>query len=163
MRHAEMTTRDSAAPSTPMGLLEVVALCGGLLILVQGFGLVFGRLSGTNVALLSCLSPFFSIAAGFLAGRYTTIANGVWAGIAVAVIDTVLGMVFAMLSLPSGFEQMQRQLATTAPGGLVGFIIVFVVILANVNVLIVGSLCGAIGGAIGRSGPFRLRNRDSDE
>ena len=160
MQHAGMTSRDSADPSASMGLLEVVALCGGVLILVQGFGLVFGRLSGTNVALLSCLSPLFYIAAGFLAGRYTTIANGVWAGIAVAVLDTVLGMVFAMLSLPNGFEQMQRQLADTAPAGIVGFSIVFAVIVASVNVLIVGSLCGAIGGAIGRSRPFRPSDRD---
>ncbi|HEY8600676.1 MAG TPA: hypothetical protein VIL85_19725 [Thermomicrobiales bacterium] len=160
MQQAEITPHNRTAPSAPMGLLEIVALCGGILILIQGFGLVFGRLSGTNVSLLSCLSPFFYIGAGLLAGRYATIANGVWAGIAVAAIDTVVGMVFALFSLPSGFEQMQRQLGTAAPAGLVGFIIVFVVILACLNVLIVGSLCGAIGGVIGRSGPFRPRDRD---
>jgi len=160
MQHTEITPHDRTEQSAAVGLLEIVALCGGVLILVQGFGLVFGRLSGTNVALLSCLSPFFYIGAGFLAGRYATIANGVWAGIAVAAIDTVLSMIFAMFSLPSGFEQMQRQLTTSVPAGFVGVIIVIAVLGMALNVLIGGSLCGAIGGAIAQSRPFRPRDRD---
>lgn len=160
MQHTEITPHDHTEQSAAMGLLEIVALCGGVLILVQGFGLVFGRLSGTNVALLSCLSPFFYIGAGFLAGRYATIANGVWAGIAVAAIDTVLSMIFAMFSLPSGFEQMQRQLTASVPAGFVGVIIVIAVLGMALNVLIGGSLCGAIGGAIAQSRPFRPRDRD---
>jgi hypothetical protein len=160
MQHAEITPRDGAAPSAPMGLLEIVALCSGVLILVQGFGLVFGRVTGTNVGLLSCLSPFFYIGAGFLAGRYATIANGVWAGIAVAALDAVLSMVFALFSLPSGFEQLQRQLTASVPAGFVGVIIVIAILGMALNVLIGGSLCGAIGGAIAQSRPFRPGVRD---
>ncbi len=59
MQHAEFSPHDGADRSVSLGVLEVVALCDGVLILVRGFGLVFGRLSGTNAALLSCLSPFF--------------------------------------------------------------------------------------------------------
>ncbi len=75
-------------------------------------------------------------------------------------IDTVLSMVFAMFSLPSGFGQVQRQLAATVPAGLVGIVIVIAVSGMALNVLIVGSLCGAIGGAIVQSRPFRLGDRD---
>lgn len=160
MQHTAISPHDRSDQPAMMGLLEVVSLCGGILVLVQGFGLVLGRLSGTNVALLSCLSPFFYIGAGFLAGRYTTIANGVWAGIAVAAIDTVVGMIFSLFSLPSNFAQLQGQLTTAVPAGLVGVVIVIAVLGMSLNVLITGSLCGAIGGAIAQSRPFGPRDRD---
>ena len=157
MQSSEIVARDAENESAPMGLLEIVGLFGGLTILLSGSGVVFERLTGISLIGLPCLMPFFYGAAGFAAARYGTIANGVWAGIMVAAIDTLAQMLLVMLNMSGTYDRVRSQIAEQAPAGLVGMIIVFVAIGTLVNVLIGGSLFGALGGAIAQARPFRPR------
>lgn len=157
MQQADTIAHEAQDRAAPMGLLEIAALFGGLSILLYGFGVVIERLSGTDLTALSCLMPFFYGAAGFAAARYGTIASGTWAGIMVAAVNTLAQMVLVLLNISGTYGRIQNQITEQAPAVFVGMIIVFVAIGMAINVLIVGSLFGALGGAIAQARPFRPR------
>lgn len=157
MQHADTIRDDGAGDAATMGLLEIAALFGGAGILIQGFGVVIERLTGTNLAALACLTPFLYTGAGFVAGRYGTLANGVWAGIMVAAVNALAGFLLSLLNLPGDYRGLTGQLAAQVPAGVIGVIIVAAVFSILLNVLLGGSLCGALGGAIAQARPFRPR------
>jgi hypothetical protein len=147
------------ADERPSGMLEAIILFGGLAIILQGIGAVIGRLNGIPFAVCACFNPFLYAAAGFMAARHWTIANGVWAGIAVASLDAVLGQLLSALILPETYRNAQAELVAALPGGALIFIIVIAVFATLIGVLLFGSLFGVIGAAISHSGPFRPRYR----
>jgi hypothetical protein len=147
---------ERAKAEQPMGLLEAIVLFGGLAVILDGIGAVIGRLIGIEAPLFACLNIFLYIGAGFVAARYSTIANGVWAGIAVVSIDTVLGQLLLYMFLPS-YKTASAGLLQQAPGGLVIAVIIGAVVATVIGALILGAICGAIGAAISHAGPFRPR------
>jgi hypothetical protein len=153
---AEVRAREKAESDQPMGLIEAIVLFGGLAVIFDGIGAVIGRLIGIDAPLFACLNIFLYIGAGFVAARYSTIANGVWAGIAAVSIDAVLGQLLLFAILPS-YKTASADLLKQAPGGLVIVVIIVAVLAMVIGVLILGAICGAIGAAISHAGPFRPR------
>lgn len=138
-----------------MGLREAVILFGGLAIIVQGLGAVLARLNGWSVAPTACLVPFIYAPAGFMGARHARIANGVWAGVAVASLDSTIGSLLAAVINPASYRRFSEGLPPGAPGGA----IVFTLVIGIVFVLISGSLFGVIGAAIAHANLFRPRHR----
>src|SRR5262245_38441271 len=79
----------------PMSMLEAAIFFGAFSLILDGIGAVIGRIVGISflpiLCLLGLLHIAFVAAAGFVAARYTTTINGVWAGIMVAAINSVFG------------------------------------------------------------------------
>lgn len=146
----------AAEDERPMGLLEAIILCGGLVVILDGIGAVIGRLNGLDVPVLACLNLFFYIGAGFIAARHYTKANGVWAGVAVAAIDAVLGQLLIAAILPT-YRDAPAELIAQIPDGFLIAIIIGAVLATMISVLIGGAICGAIGAALSHAGPFRPR------
>ncbi len=142
-----------------MGLREAVILFGGLAIIVQGLGAVLARLNGWSVAPTACLIPFIYAAAGFMGARHASIANGVWAGVAVASLDSTIGVLLAAVINPASYRRFSDGLPPGAPGGAIVFALAIGLVIGVVFVLISGSLFGVIGAAIAHASPFRPRHR----
>ncbi len=142
-----------------MGLREAVILFGGLAIIVQGLGAVLARLNGWPIAPTAYLVPFIYAAAGFMGARHASIANGVWAGIAVASLDSTIGVLLAAVINPASYRRLPEGLPPGAPGGVIVFALAIGLIIGVVFVLISGSLWGVIGAAISHASPFRPRPR----
>lgn len=153
---AQVPIRPVAAPDEPMGFMEALILFGGLAIIFDGIGAVIGRISGLGVPVLSCLNIFLYIGAGFVAARYATKAAGVWASIAVASVDLVLGQLLVAAILPV-YTDLSAQLTESVPTGYLAFLIVGVALISLISVLITGGICGLIGSAIAQSASFRPR------
>jgi hypothetical protein len=154
---AEVRASERAESGQPMGLLEAIVLFGGLAVILDGIGAVIGRLIGIEAPLFACLNLFLYIGAGFVAARYSTIANGVWAGIGVVSIDTVVGQLLLYTILPS-YKTASAGLLQQAPGGLVIAVIIGAVLATVIGALLLGALFGAIGAAISHAGPFRPKD-----
>lgn len=155
---AGVPAREAAPPDEPMGLMEAVVMFGGLVVIIDGIGAVIGRLNGLNFQVLSCLSLLLYIAAGFVAARHTTFANGVWASIAVVSIDAILGQLLVAVIIPT-YRELPAELLASVPEGFLAVIIVAAVLGVLISVLLTGLICGAIGAAIAGSAPFRPRYR----
>ena len=141
----------------PMGLLEIGFLFGGLAFLIDGLSLVlFYGLHPFFIA-LQCLIPFVYIGAGFAAARRTAVANGVWAAIVVASLDTLCGLGLYLFLRAADVAQA-AETARLLPAGATAFIIPLALVSLVSRVILGGLLWGGIGGKIGQAvapGPRR--------
>ena len=138
----------------PLGLLEIGFLYGGLAFLIDGFSLVLTYGLHPFFAGLQCFLPLIYIAAGFTAARYTAVANGVWAAIMVAALDTICGMGL-LLFLQRAEMAQAAELMALLPSTALALIIPITVVGIVVRVIIGGLIWGGIGGKLAQS--FRPR------
>ncbi len=147
----------AVADDEVMGLREAVILFGGLAIIFQGLGAVLARINGWPLAPTACLIPFIYAAAGFMGARHASIANGVWAGVAVASLDSTIGVLLAGVINPVPYRRLSESMSAGAPGGAIFLGLAIGLMMGIIFVLITGTLFGVIGAAISHASPFRPR------
>jgi hypothetical protein len=148
----------AVADDEVIGLREAVLLFGGLAIIFQGLGAVLARINGWPIAPTACLIPFIYAAAGFMGARHASIANGVWAGIAVASLDSTLGVLLAGVINPAPYRGFSEGISAGTPGGATFFVLAIGLALGVFFVFVFGAFFGVIGAAISHSSPFRPRH-----
>lgn len=144
-----------------MGLREAVILFGGLAIILQGIGAVIARMNGWTIAPTACLLPFLYGAAGFMGARHASIANGVWAAIAVASLDSTIGLLLAAVINPTPYRGFSEGMSAGVPGGVIFVVLAIGLVIGVISILISGSLFGVIGAAISHASPFQPRPRSA--
>jgi hypothetical protein len=144
----------------PMSMLDAALFFGVLAVIFDGIGLAIGRVTGIDAPVLACINPLLYVAAGFVGARYAAIANGVWAGIMTATLDTIFGTALIFLILPEYRDMFQQSssMGSRLPSSFLVVGIIFVFIIMVVWTLLAGSFFGFIGGAISRVGIFRPKD-----